>query len=152
MWFYILMPLSSSSSELMQITVLNSFQGREFSFLLRSDFYMPWGTLLLNIFIHKCIYKMFYLHHPHLYSDLPTLLLCKDWKILILKIEKWGARLSEDRRENQKTTGNERKVKEENTQSPVNFVMAVFVTESSSLSASTVSHLAVLRFWLVFSS
>lgn len=30
------MPLSSSNSELMQITVLNSFQGREFSFLLRS--------------------------------------------------------------------------------------------------------------------
>lgn len=54
--------------------------------------------------------------------------------------------MSEDRRENQKTTGSERKVKEENPQSAVNFVIVVFATESSFLSASTVSHLAVLGF------
>lgn len=94
------------------------------------------------------IYNMFYLHHRHLYNDLPNSLFCEDWKILILKVEEWGAILSEDRRENQKTIGNERKVKEENTLSTVNFLMIMFVTESSFLSAGTVNHLAVLRFCL----
>lgn len=56
--------------------------------------------------------------------------------------------MSEDRRENQKTIENERKVKEENTLSTVNFLMVMFVTESSFLSAGTVNHLAVLRFCL----
>lgn len=41
--------------------------------------------------------------------------------------------MSEDRRETQKTTGNERKVKEENTLSAVNVVMVMCVPESSFL-------------------
>lgn len=54
--------------------------------------------------------------------------------------------MSEDRRETQKTTESERKVEEENTLSTVNFVMVTSVTESSFLSAGTVSYLTVLRF------
>lgn len=148
MWFYILMPLSSSNSGIDGSNSFKQLSGKRIFFLevificLEVLYFKTYSFTNVYIQYFICatlIYRMIY--QPHCFV--------KTERFWFYKQKKWGARLSEDRRETQKTTGNERKVEEENTQSVVNFIMVMCVTESSFLSAGTVSHLAALRFWLV---